>query len=289
MPASIHPLVHRILSRLFQAEAKEGNPWFRDDITIARLTVSHAARGDAVCCSPHVLASYEVLGPHPDKVWPAILARQEAPGPPPSEEVRDAPKKPSQSVKLWCQQNERLESCNPRAVNAIGPPRTSIPPMATAPIATQYRNSAPLSTRKELCVCVSAWMVRIHLIPPSLADYHVSQMDDRELFDRLFRYAGTELSVAGPNPSAVPVSSTRFSRPQRRRQASGTQLRFREGVELPLVMPESGKKNLVRRPGRGLPRLLPESETENLESRGRKTKPLGKGLLVLGSLLDTSA
>jgi hypothetical protein len=66
-------------------------------------------------------------------------------------------------------------------------------------------------------------MIRIHRICPKLASYHVSQMDERELLWRSRKYAGMELSVAGPNPRAVNVSSTRFSRPQRRRQASGTQ------------------------------------------------------------------
>src|SRR5579863_9356899 len=101
MPAPRIPsLVHRILSRLASAEAQEIDPWLRDDIRIARLTVAHAARGDAVKCSPHVLASYEVLGLHPDRVGPAIQARIEALGSPPFEEVCGAPKKPPQSVKL---------------------------------------------------------------------------------------------------------------------------------------------------------------------------------------------
>ncbi|HEY6766487.1 MAG TPA: hypothetical protein VI386_17145, partial [Candidatus Sulfotelmatobacter sp.] len=71
----LQPLVRRILRRLVESEAEELNPWIRDDLRIARLIVAHAARGDAVRCSPQVLASYEVLGLHPEKVWPAILAR----------------------------------------------------------------------------------------------------------------------------------------------------------------------------------------------------------------------
>ena len=44
----------------------------------------------------------------------------------------------------------------------------------------------------------------------------------------LLRYgAGTELSAASPNPRAVNELSTRFSRPQRRRQAGGPQLSSR--------------------------------------------------------------
>lgn len=91
-----------MLARLEEQYRAESDAWLRDDLEIARLTVRHAARGDAVECSPHVLASYEVLGVHPDKVWPKILARRKALG------IEDflgaAPrKKPPQSVpqQLW--------------------------------------------------------------------------------------------------------------------------------------------------------------------------------------------
>gem|GEM_PF-5155450 len=72
MPLRVPPLVRRILSRLIDAETQETDPWLRDDLQIARLTVAYAARGEAVLCSPDVLASYAVLGLHPEKVWPAI-------------------------------------------------------------------------------------------------------------------------------------------------------------------------------------------------------------------------
>jgi hypothetical protein len=81
---------------------------------------------------------------------------------------------------------------------------------------------------------VAAFMVRIHGIERDLADFHASQMTESELLFRARYYAGTELSVAGPKPRAVNESSTRFSRPQRRRQTDGTQLRS--------PMPELGKK-----------------------------------------------
>jgi hypothetical protein len=151
MPASIHSLVHRILSRLASAEAKEPDPWLRDDIRIARLTVVHAARGDAVGCSPHVLSSYEVLGLHPDKVWPAIQARKEAQGSPPFEEVCDAPKKPSQSVKLWCEKTNGVRTANSHPAMQQGSPRTTISvPMAAPSIAALYPNSdAPSSAKKR--------------------------------------------------------------------------------------------------------------------------------------------
>jgi hypothetical protein len=71
-------LTQRILLRLGEAERLEPNAHYRDDYQIARLTLLHASRGDAVACSPLVLASYEVLGLHPDKVWPARVARQKA-------------------------------------------------------------------------------------------------------------------------------------------------------------------------------------------------------------------
>jgi hypothetical protein len=67
-------LARRVVSRLSTAEASESDPWMRDDLRIARLTVVYAASGEAVLCAPDVLASYMVLGLHPDKVWPAIQA-----------------------------------------------------------------------------------------------------------------------------------------------------------------------------------------------------------------------
>ena len=63
----------RVLARLEQRERKEIDPWVRDDIRIAWITVLYAARGES---QPHVAASYQVLGLHPDKVWPAIVARR---------------------------------------------------------------------------------------------------------------------------------------------------------------------------------------------------------------------
>ena len=60
MPLRVPPLVRRILSRLIDAETQETDPWLRDDLQIARLTVAYAARGEAVLCSPDVLASYAV-------------------------------------------------------------------------------------------------------------------------------------------------------------------------------------------------------------------------------------
>jgi hypothetical protein len=105
---------------------------------------------------------------------------------------------------------------------------------------------------KTLRQSVARSMVRVHRIAPELADYHVSQMDEPELLFRVRMYAEAKLSVAGPNPRAVNEFSTRFSRPQRRRQADGTQLRSRVPR---FVMPESGKENLDQRPGRFLPRL----------------------------------
>src|ERR1700728_5278991 len=95
-------LSRRIIARLVQAEERELDPHFRDDLRIARLTVAYAAHGEAVLCAPNVLASYMALGLHPEKVWPAIQARRKALlGP--LWEVVAVPKKPPQSVKLWCE------------------------------------------------------------------------------------------------------------------------------------------------------------------------------------------
>lgn len=68
-------LVARILQRLQQAEFAEIDPHLRDDLRIAWITVLYAWRGSAC---PDIAATYAVLGLHPDKVWPAIIARRQA-------------------------------------------------------------------------------------------------------------------------------------------------------------------------------------------------------------------
>jgi hypothetical protein len=83
----------RILAQLALAEAKEPCPWFRDDIRIAWITVLMASRGNTM---PHVVATYQVLGLHPDKVWPAILARRAAVL---GRDAELSPRKPVQSVR----------------------------------------------------------------------------------------------------------------------------------------------------------------------------------------------
>jgi hypothetical protein len=142
------PLSSRILSRLAEAEAHELNPWLRDDLRIARLTVAYAASDEAVLCSPHVLASYRVLGLHPEKVWPAIQARRLALGP----LCAAPPKKPPQSVKLWFEKANAARATNSRRGEAIDSLPISTPSMATVSIAALYPNSeAPSSAKKRDC------------------------------------------------------------------------------------------------------------------------------------------
>jgi hypothetical protein len=66
-------LSERILDYLARAEEQEIDPWLRDDVRIAWITVLRAARRESI---PHVSATYTVLGLHPDKVWPAIVERR---------------------------------------------------------------------------------------------------------------------------------------------------------------------------------------------------------------------
>lgn len=145
-------LARSILSRLAEAEAQESDAWLRDDLRIARLTVFHAARGDAVLCSPQVLASYEVLGLHPDKVWPAIVARRHALGFEKFWGVELPPKKPPQAVgrsqqKLWCENTSGARAINSRAATetVLCEPRESM-----SAIAALYPNpDAPSSAKKR--------------------------------------------------------------------------------------------------------------------------------------------
>lgn len=57
---------------------------------------------------------------------------------------------------------------------------------------------------KNLRRTVSELMVDVHLIPRELADYHVAQMDQIELWRRFSMYTGTELSVVGRNQQSGP-------------------------------------------------------------------------------------
>lgn len=74
-PSASAALSDRVLARLEEAERKECDPWARDDIRIAWITVSLAALGRD---NAHVVATYQVLGIHPDKVWDSIVARRKA-------------------------------------------------------------------------------------------------------------------------------------------------------------------------------------------------------------------
>lgn len=144
--------------RLEQAEVCEHNPHYRDDLAIARLTVIHASTGKAVLCGPHVLATYEVLGLHPDKVWPAIQARRAAiVGKVQQSFWRDfPPKKPPVSavgkshVKLWCEKANGARAVNSRAGEAsdLGD-QTRRLLMAAPSIAALYPNPSDSSSAKK--------------------------------------------------------------------------------------------------------------------------------------------
>jgi hypothetical protein len=139
----------RVWTRIAQVEACEPDPHLRDDLQIAKLTVLYAATGEAVRCSPQVLASYQVLGLHPEKVWPAIEARRKALGPmcavsgaPP------VPKKAAQSVKLWAEKTNGARAINSRADTTLLRDNTISVPMAAPSIAALYRNSEAPSSAK---------------------------------------------------------------------------------------------------------------------------------------------
>jgi hypothetical protein len=79
MPAFEAPALHdRVGTRLLDARDQEPEPWFNDDYQIAFLTVRYAQGEGVKFCTPHVLATVEVLGCHPDQVWPRIVARRKA-------------------------------------------------------------------------------------------------------------------------------------------------------------------------------------------------------------------
>ncbi len=96
----ISAIARRVLSQLEDAERREINPHFQADIRIAWITVLGAARGEL---GAHRSATYAVLGLHPEKVWPAIVARRKSQLGSLYESfhgVQLPPKKPAQSVRV---------------------------------------------------------------------------------------------------------------------------------------------------------------------------------------------
>ena len=77
-PEKTEELSDRVLARLLQAEIHEPLAYFKDDYRIAWLIVHFCRTGEPVECTPQVLATYRVLGCHPDQVWPRIIARRQA-------------------------------------------------------------------------------------------------------------------------------------------------------------------------------------------------------------------
>lgn len=69
------PITDRIVARLEEAELHEVDPWQREAIRIARITVLYAAKGES---HPHFWATYQVLRTSPDQVWPSIVAQRKA-------------------------------------------------------------------------------------------------------------------------------------------------------------------------------------------------------------------
>jgi hypothetical protein len=170
-----------------QVEACEYDPHVRDDLQIARLTVHYAATGEAKQCSPYVLATYAVLGLHPEKVWPAIEARSKALlGRGEFPDAATAPKKPPQSVKLWTGKTNAARVSVSRGGEAIlsDESATSVP-MAAPSIAALSTNSGASKSEK---------LSRIERVrASSLPERYRSRLAD--LMEQ-FNFTGDELWMA---------------------------------------------------------------------------------------------
>lgn len=153
----LQPFSLRVLSWLERAKAQELDPWLRDDLHIAYLTVLYAGRGDAVACAPNVLATYEVLGVHPDKVWPRIFARKLALGLL-DQEVAPPPKKPAQSVKLWPEKTNAVRISGSYGGGSLLRDNTISVPMAAPSIAALYPNSDAPSSAKTRHFTYEQWL-----------------------------------------------------------------------------------------------------------------------------------
>lgn len=74
-------LTERVLAYLETAEKKEIDPWLRDDVRIAWITVDWSQYGVPESSwhrnsPPHSAATYQVLQSLPDEVWPRIVAKR---------------------------------------------------------------------------------------------------------------------------------------------------------------------------------------------------------------------
>ena len=89
--------VRRILAYLFDSEAREVNPWLRDDLRVAANTLRYAHQGEA---DPFRLAFVSYFGTHPERAvpyWQERAAKTESWGNPkkpvrsdkPAEQVRE--------------------------------------------------------------------------------------------------------------------------------------------------------------------------------------------------------
>jgi hypothetical protein len=76
-------LTERVLRHLAAAEAKESNPWLRDDLRISWITTKWAQSGVPDWSlhgdqPPYAAATWQVLHCRPDQVWPRIVASRKA-------------------------------------------------------------------------------------------------------------------------------------------------------------------------------------------------------------------
>ena len=91
-------LADRVLDYLARAECREIDPWLRDDLRIAWLTVFYAQTYP----HPFAFAHYQILGIHPERLQASLEARRRAQLGPLYDLVMQTtslpPKKPAASV-----------------------------------------------------------------------------------------------------------------------------------------------------------------------------------------------
>jgi hypothetical protein len=75
--------IERVLLYLDDVQKKETDPWLRDDIRIAWITIKWAGEGVPEWAwhreaGPYAAATFQVLGCLPDQVWPFIVSARHA-------------------------------------------------------------------------------------------------------------------------------------------------------------------------------------------------------------------
>lgn len=121
-PSKSASLIDRVLARLVQLEAHEPNLHLKDDYRQSFITLTLASRGNT---APFIVASYQMYGLHPDKVWEKMQDRRRA----------------MLGIDFEIDQLESARACGDASVTPAGAEKSPRKPI-TAPVSISERKKA---------------------------------------------------------------------------------------------------------------------------------------------------